>query len=61
MRIKVTFRAEKLPILYSHRFMALIKEALEKSDTAPNTKKNCLETDLSAELVEKWYTCKKMA
>ncbi|NWF52836.1 MAG: CRISPR-associated endoribonuclease Cas6 [Nitrospirae bacterium] len=32
MRIKVTFRAEKLPILYRHRFMALIKEALEKSD-----------------------------
>lgn len=32
MRIKVTFKAEKLPILYRHRFMALIKEVLEKSD-----------------------------
>lgn len=33
MRIKATFKADKLPILYRHRFMALIKEALEKSDT----------------------------
>lgn len=32
MRIKVNFTAPKLPILYRHRFMALIKEALEKSD-----------------------------
>jgi CRISPR-associated endoribonuclease Cas6 len=32
MRIKLTFKADKLPILYRHRFMALIKEALEKSD-----------------------------
>lgn len=32
MRIKVTFRTDKLPILYRHRFMALIKEALKKSD-----------------------------
>lgn len=28
MRIKLTFKADKLPILYRHRFMALIKEAL---------------------------------
>ncbi|WP_333655058.1 CRISPR-associated endoribonuclease Cas6 [Dissulfurispira sp.] len=34
MRIKVTFRTEKLPIFYRHRFMALIKEALKKSDAA---------------------------
>jgi len=33
MRIKLTFKADKLPVLYRHRFMALIKEALEKSDT----------------------------
>jgi CRISPR-associated endoribonuclease Cas6 len=33
MRIKVTFRAKKLPILYRHMFMALIKKALENSDT----------------------------
>lgn len=32
MRIKITFFADKLPILYRHRFMALIKEALNKSD-----------------------------
>jgi CRISPR-associated endoribonuclease Cas6 len=32
MRIKVTFKAGKLPILYRHRFMALIKEALERAD-----------------------------
>ncbi len=32
MRIKVNFTTEKLPILYRHRFMALIKEALKSSD-----------------------------
>lgn len=32
MRIKTTFKAEKLPILYRHRFMALIKEALGRVD-----------------------------
>jgi CRISPR-associated endoribonuclease Cas6 len=32
MRIKVTFKADKLPILYRHRFMALIKEALGRAD-----------------------------
>lgn len=32
LRIKVAFKAPKLPIIYRHRFMALIKEALEKSD-----------------------------
>jgi CRISPR-associated endoribonuclease Cas6 len=32
LRIKVTFKTNKLPILYRHRFMALIKEALRKSD-----------------------------
>lgn len=32
MRIRLTFKADKLPILYRHRFMALIKEALGKSD-----------------------------
>jgi CRISPR/Cas system endoribonuclease Cas6 (RAMP superfamily) len=32
MRIKATFKTDKLPILYRHSFMALIKEALEKSD-----------------------------
>ncbi|MEW6621432.1 MAG: CRISPR-associated endoribonuclease Cas6 [bacterium] len=32
MRIKVTYRTHKLPILYRHRFMALIKEALKTSD-----------------------------
>lgn len=32
MRIKITFNAEKLPILYRHRFMSLIKESLENSD-----------------------------
>lgn len=31
MRIKATFRVEKLPILYCHRFIALIKEALNRS------------------------------
>lgn len=32
MRIKVNLTAPKLPILYRHRFMAMIKEALENSD-----------------------------
>ncbi len=32
MRIKVSFTAPKLPILYRQRFMALIKQAIEKSD-----------------------------
>jgi len=32
LRIKVLFSTSKIPILYRHRFMALIKEALEKSD-----------------------------
>jgi CRISPR-associated endoribonuclease Cas6 len=32
MRVKATFKADRLPILYRHRFMALIKEALEISD-----------------------------
>ncbi len=38
MRLKILFNAPKLPILYRHRFMALIKEAIEKSD--PNYKKS---------------------
>lgn len=32
MRIKITFVADKLPILYRHRFMALIKETLRRSN-----------------------------
>jgi CRISPR-associated endoribonuclease Cas6 len=32
MRFKVTFKTNKLPILYRHRFMALIKEALKTSN-----------------------------
>lgn len=32
MRIKLTFKAQRLPILYRHRFMALIKEALRLSN-----------------------------
>lgn len=32
MRLKITFKTTKLPILYRHRFMALIKEALSRSD-----------------------------
>lgn len=31
MRIKANFHASKLPILYRHRFMALIKDALNRS------------------------------
>ncbi len=37
MRIKANFHAPKLPILYRHRFMALIKDALNRSD--PDYKK----------------------
>ncbi len=32
MRLKVIFKTDKLHILYRHRFMALIKEALKQSD-----------------------------
>jgi len=32
MRVRLTFKTERLPILYRHRFMALIKDALEHSD-----------------------------
>lgn len=32
MRIKFLFKIEKLPIIYRHRFVALIKESLSKSD-----------------------------
>lgn len=32
MRLKILFNTSKLPILYRHRFMALIKEALRISD-----------------------------
>ncbi|GAB6183000.1 CRISPR-associated endoribonuclease Cas6 [Thermodesulfovibrio hydrogeniphilus] len=32
MRLKIDFSVNQLPILYRHRFMALIKEALLKSD-----------------------------
>lgn len=32
MRIKINIKTPKLPILYRHRFMALIKEALKNSD-----------------------------
>ncbi|MCF6155077.1 MAG: CRISPR-associated endoribonuclease Cas6 [Candidatus Brocadia sp.] len=32
MRIKIALKTHKLPILYRHRFMALIKEALGESD-----------------------------
>lgn len=34
MRLKINFNCEKLPILYRHRFMALIKEALKLSNPA---------------------------
>ncbi len=37
MRIKVLFITSKLPILYRHRFMSMIKEALKESD--PDYKK----------------------
>ncbi len=33
MRIKVDLSCSKLPLLYRHRFMALIKEALSRSNT----------------------------
>ncbi|GLI52450.1 CRISPR-associated endoribonuclease Cas6 [Thermodesulfovibrio yellowstonii] len=33
MRIKVIFHAPKLPILYRNRFMSLIKDSLEKSNS----------------------------
>ena len=33
MRIKVTLKVRKLPILYRHRLMALIKEVLELADS----------------------------
>ncbi len=46
MRIKVTFKTDKLPILYRHRFMAMIKESLEKSDT---TYKESLYPDKSSD------------
>lgn len=32
MRLRITFETPKLPILYRHRFIALIKEALSRSD-----------------------------
>ncbi|MFN3532296.1 MAG: CRISPR-associated endoribonuclease Cas6 [Candidatus Brocadia sp.] len=32
MRIKITLKTHKLPILYRHRFMAIIKEAMGESD-----------------------------
>lgn len=32
MRIKVLLKAKKLPVLYRHRIMSLIKEALKRSD-----------------------------
>lgn len=32
MRIKIILKTHKLPVLYRHRFMALIKEALGESD-----------------------------
>lgn len=32
MRMKLIFKADKLPIIYRHRFMALIKDALNRSD-----------------------------
>lgn len=34
MRMKVIFYASKLPILYRNRFMSLIKDSLEKSNSA---------------------------
>lgn len=34
MRIKVIFYASKLPILYRNRFMSLIKDSLNKSDSS---------------------------
>lgn len=33
MRIRITIKADKIPILYRHRFIALIKEALKRTDT----------------------------
>lgn len=50
MRIKVTFKANKLPILYRHRFMALIKEAIERSD---NNYKKSLYPDKAIEQQDK--------
>lgn len=47
MRFKITFKTEKLPILYRHRFMALIKEALERVD---KTYKQSLYPQKEAEL-----------
>ncbi len=46
----MTFKAEKLPILYRHRFMALIKEALNRA--APDYKKQ-LYPDKDSEYSEK--------
>lgn len=40
MRLKVTFETYKLPILYRHRIIALIKEALSRSD--PLYKNPCI-------------------
>ncbi|GEM_PF-148489 len=34
MRLKIDFFADKLPVIYRHRFMALIKEALNESDSS---------------------------
>lgn len=33
MRIKVVFHASKLPIVYRHRFLSLIKDCLKKADS----------------------------
>lgn len=33
MRVQILFKAHKLPIIYRHRFMALIKEALNRADS----------------------------
>ncbi len=38
MRLKVSFGCEKLPILYRHRFMALVKEAIKRSNLAYKNK-----------------------
>lgn len=34
MRLKIDFFTDKLPVIYRHRFMALIKEALNESDSS---------------------------
>ncbi|OQB73541.1 MAG: CRISPR associated protein Cas6 [candidate division TA06 bacterium ADurb.Bin131] len=50
MRIKISFKVEKLPILYRHRIMSLIKESLKQSDPEY---KNSLYPDKKSEYSKK--------